>query len=135
MRILVMGCGRIGAQVAAALWREGHDVTVLDTEPESFLLLPKEMQEQGRTTILADGTDEQDLARAGIEEAEVFVAATSLDTRNALAAQKAKHIFKVPRVVCRVGDPVRQELYNHLGLIAVSPTKVTAALMLEAIQH
>lgn len=130
-----MGCGRIGAQVAAVLWREGHDVTVLDTEPESFLLLPKEMREQERTTILADGTDEEDLARAGIEEAEVFVAATSLDTRNALAAQKAKHIFKVPRVVCRVGDPVRQELYNHLGLIAVSPTKVTAALMLEALQH
>lgn len=133
MKVIVMGCGRVGAQTATALWSQGHQVTVIDTEPQNFLVLPKELQELEGGTILGDGTLAEDLVRAGIEEADVFVAVAQRDNRNALAAQKAKHIFKVPKVVCRIGDPERQELYNQLGLVAVSPTKVTSSMILQAV--
>jgi trk system potassium uptake protein TrkA len=134
MRVIVMGCGRIGAHIATTLWRHGHQVTVMDTEPESFLLLPQQMVEQDGTTLVGDGTLEEDLHQAGIDEAEVFVAVSVRDSRNALAAQKAKHIFSVSRVVCRIGDPVRQEMYRGLGMEAVSPTESTSTSILRAVE-
>ena len=87
MRVIIMGCGRIGSHIATTLWRHNHQVTVMDTEPESFLLLPPEMVEQDGTTLVGDGTLEDDLHLAGIDEAEVFVAVSVRDSRNALAAQ------------------------------------------------
>ena len=84
-------------------------------------------------TIVSDGILEEELIEAGIQDADVFVAVSNRDNRNALAAQKAKHIFNVPKVVCRVGDSERQEMYNRLGLATVSSTKVTSALILEAV--
>ncbi|MBI4233368.1 MAG: TrkA family potassium uptake protein [Chloroflexi bacterium] len=134
MKVMVMGCGRVGSQVAAALWGEGHQVVVLDTAPESFLMLPREMRETEGVAILGDGTLDEDLIRAGIESVDLFIAVSSRDNRNALAAQKAKQIFRVPRVVCRIGDPVRQEMYSQLGLMVVSPTKVTSGLILGTIR-
>ena len=134
MRVIVMGCGRIGSHIATTLWRHDHQVTVIDTEPESFLLLPPEMVEQDGTTLVGDGTLEEDLHRAGIDEADVFVAVSVRDSRNALAAQKAKHIFNIPRVVCRIGDPVRQEMYRSLGMEAVSPTESTSTSILRAVE-
>ncbi|MCH8346709.1 MAG: TrkA family potassium uptake protein [Chloroflexi bacterium] len=134
MRVIIMGCGRIGSHIATTLWRHNHQVTVMDTEPESFLLLPPEMVEQDGTTLVGDGTLEDDLHLAGIDEAEVFVAVSVRDSRNALAAQKAKHIFSVPRVVCRIGDPVRQEMYRNLGMEAVSPTESTSTSILRAVE-
>ncbi len=133
MNVIVMGCGRIGTQVATSLWRDGHRVTVLDTVPESFLSLPRELREMEGATIVCDGILEEELIAAGIQEADVFVAVSNRDNRNALAAQRAKHIFNVQNVVCRVGDLERQEMYNQLGLAAVSPTKITSALILEAV--
>ena len=133
MKVLVMGCGRIGAQVAETLWRGGHDVCMIDSEEENFLLLPKGMRDQEGSTFVGDGTLDADLVEAGIREADVFVAVAVRDNRNAFAAQKAKYVFRVPQVVCRVGDPVRQEMYSQLGLDAVSPTKVTAGLIHEAV--
>lgn len=133
MNIIVMGCGRIGTQIATSLWQEGHRVTVLDTVPESFLSLPKELRETEGATIVCDGILEEELIDAGIREADVFVAVSNRDNRNALAAQRAKHIFNVPNVVCRVGDLERQEMYTKLGLSAISPTKITSALILEAV--
>ena len=133
MNVVVMGCGRIGTQIVTALWKDGHRVTVLDSVGESFLTLPKELREMEGTTFVSDGILEEELIEAGIEDADVFVAVSNRDNRNALAAQKAKHIFKVPKVVCRVDDPDRQDMYIHLGLAAVSPTKITSALILEAV--
>jgi trk system potassium uptake protein TrkA len=134
VKVLIVGCGRIGARVGETMWRQGHDVVVLDSEEGNFLLLPKEMRAQEGTTFVGDGALDADLVEAGIREADVFVAVAVRDNGNALSAQKAKHIFHVPQVVCRVGDPVRQEMYSLLGLGAVSPTKVTADLILEAVK-
>ncbi|MBI4336580.1 MAG: TrkA family potassium uptake protein [Chloroflexi bacterium] len=134
MRVVIMGSGRVGAQIATTLWREGHQVTLMDTEPEAFLLLPREMRQDERTTLLGDGTLDEDLKRADIEEADVFVAVSGRDNRNALAAQKALHHFRVSRVVCRIDDPLRTEMYAKLGLTVVSPTRVSTGLILEAIR-
>lgn len=134
MRVIVMGCGRIGARIASTLWQRGHQVIVVDTEPENFLLLPQEMVEQDGTTLVGDGALAEAQRRAGIEEADVFVAVAIRDSRNALAAQKAKYIFHVPRVVCRIGDPVREGMYTGLGLEAVSPTEGTSTAILRAVE-
>ena len=132
MKVIVMGCGRVGAHVGIELWKNGHQVTLLDTEPESFMLLPKEMVEAEETTLIGDGTLQDDLIRAGIQEADLFVAVSARDSRNALAAQKAQQIFHVQRVLCRIGDPIRQEMYEALGLQAMSPTTATTAQILRA---
>ena len=130
MHVLIMGCGRAGGLIVEALIRGGHSVTVMDTDEENFRRLPDSPE---ITPLVGDGTLSEDLKRAGVENADVFVAVSNRDNRNALAAQKAKHIFNVPKVVCRVGDPERQEMYSRLGLATVSSTKVTSALILEAV--
>ena len=126
-----MGCGRVGAQLAALLDKEGHSVTILDTEEYSFRRLPLTFS---GTALLGDGTDEEALKRAGIEEADAFVAVTQGDNRNVMAAQIAKHIFNVPRVVCRIYDPLRRELYNNLGIEAFSPTTIFAQMIKEKLE-
>ncbi|MSQ11437.1 MAG: TrkA family potassium uptake protein [Dehalococcoidia bacterium] len=135
MKVLVMGCGRIGSQVAMELWRQGHQVVVVDPNAESFRLLPSEMRQEEAVVLRGDGTRDQDLVQAGIQEADLFVAATSEDGRNLIASQKAKHIFKVPRVICRLGNPKLQEMYEKLGIVTISPTKVTVDLILNAVRQ
>ena len=115
-----------------ALVREGHSVTVMDTDEESFRRLPDSPE---ITPLVGDGTLSEDLKRAGVENADVFVAVETSDTRNALAAQKARHLFNIPKVVCHMDDPVRQELYNDLGLLAISPTTVVSDMVIEAIHR
>lgn len=132
MKIVIMGCGRIGAMVARAMAQEGHEVTVLDLSEENLRRLPDPL---GVTTLLGDGTLEQDLRRARIEEADVFVAVEDRDSRNALAAQKVRHLFNVSKVICTIGDPIRQEMYRELGLEALSPAKAASAMILEALHH
>ena len=128
MKVVIMGCGRVGAQLASLLDEEGHSVAVLDTDADSFRRLPSEFN---GTALLGNGIDEEALKRAGIEEADIFVALTQGDNRNVMAAQIAKHIFNVPRVVCRIYDPLRQELYSTLGLEAFSPTTIFAQMLKE----
>ena len=134
MKVVVMGCGRIGAEVATRLWRDGNQVSVLDLEPESFFRLPKELREMEGATLVGNGTVEDDLRMAGIEGADVFLAVAASDSRNALAAQKAKYMFQVSRIVCRVGDLTRKEMYQNLGLTAVSPTDLTTDLIVNAVR-
>ncbi|MGB2828633.1 MAG: TrkA family potassium uptake protein [Dehalococcoidales bacterium] len=126
MRIVIMGCGRVGAQIASLLEHEGHDITILDIDTYSFRRLPPDFN---GTALLGNGMDEEVLRRAGIEEADVFVAMTQGDNRNVMAAQIAKHIFNVPRVISRIYDPLRQELYDTLGIEAFSPTTIFAELV------
>ena len=128
--MVIMGCGRVGAQLAALLEEEGHKVTIMDRESDSFRRLPPNFQ--GRA-LVGDGTDEDYLRRAGIEEADAFVAVTQGDNRNVMAAQIAKHIFNVPKVVSRIYDPLREELYHSLGLETISPTTVGAKLLRDVI--
>ncbi len=131
MKIVIMGCGRVGAQLAGLLDADGHTVTVLDNDAYSFRRLAPNF---GGTALFGNGIDEEALKRAGIEDADVFVAMTQGDNRNVMAAQIARHIFNVPRVICRIYDPLRQELYDTLGLEAFSPTTIFAHLVQEKIE-
>ncbi len=126
MKVVIMGCGRVGAQLAAMLDSEGHQVTVLDVDPYSFKRLPPSFS---GSALLGDGTDMESLRKAGTNEADAFIAVTEGDTRNAMAAQIAKHLFGVARVICRIDDPLREELYHILGLEAFSPPLVFAQLL------
>lgn len=128
-----MGCGRVGSELATTLDREGHNVTVLDVNAYQFTrFLPESFR--GRK-ITGNGIDQDVLRRAGIEGADAFVAVTAGDNRNVMACQIAKHIFGVPRVVSRIYDPIREQMYHNLGLRTISPTKVGARLLMEALEE
>jgi trk system potassium uptake protein len=126
MKVIIMGCGRTGAQLAAMLDADGHDITILDINDYSFRRLPPDFK---GTALVGDGTDDETLIKAGIKEADAFIALTQGDNRNIMAAQIAKHIFKSPKVLLRIYDPLRRELYNTLGLEAFSPTIIFAELL------
>lgn len=126
MNIVIMGCGRVGAQLAGMLDEDGHKVIVMDSDTYSFRRLPASFK---GTPLVGDGTDEDYLKRAGIEEADAFIAVTQGDNRNVMAAQIAKHVYNVPKVICRIYDPLREEMYQTLGLETISPTMVGAKLL------
>ena len=130
--VLIVGCGRLGAMVAKALVDRGDRVTIVDTDAENFRRLA---EQPGLSMIVADGTSNEDLRRAGVESADVFIALTAQDTVNALAAQAAQLTFGVNKVVCRINDPVRREMYERLGLRTVSPSQVMTDLVLEAVER
>ena len=132
MKVVIMGCGRVGAHLATLLDIEGHSITVLDIDAYSFRRLPPEFS---GTALVGSGVDQEALRQAGIEESDAFVAVTQGDNRNVMAAQIAKHIFDVSKVVCRIYDPLRRELYNTLGIEAVSPTTIFAQLLKEKLEQ
>ena len=131
MKVVIMGCGRVGARLAGLLDADGHSVTILDTDAYSFRRLPPKFV---GTALIGNGINEEALKRAGIEEADAFVAVTQGDNRNVMATQIAKHIFNVPKVVCRIYDPLRQELYSTLGLETISPTTIFAQILREKLE-
>jgi trk system potassium uptake protein len=131
MKIVIMGCGRVGALLATMLDGESHDVTVLDVDSYSFRRLPSTFK---GTALLGDGTDEDVLKKAGIEGARAFIAVTQGDNRNVMASQIAKYIFNVPRVLCRIYDPLRKDLYEMLGIETMSPTTIFAHLLKDKLE-
>jgi len=131
MKVVIMGCGRVGAQLAGLLDADGHEVAILDTDSYSFRRLSPTF---GGNALIGNGIDQEALKRAGIEKADVFVALTQGDNRNVMATQIAKHIFNVPRAICRIYDPLRQELYNTLGIETFSPTTIFAQMVKEKIE-
>ena len=126
MNIVIMGCGRVGARLAGSLDTKNHRVSVLDTNSYSFRRLPPGYK---GAALVGNGVDEDALKKAGIEDADVFIAMTQGDNRNIMAAQIAKQIFNVPRVICRIYDPLRHELYQTLGLETFSPTIIFTDMM------
>lgn len=132
MKVVIMGCGRVGARLATLLDIEGHEVTVLDIDSYSFRRLPAEF---GGTALVGSGVDQQSLIQADIEDADAFVAVTQGDNRNVMAAQIAQHIFNVPKVICRIYDPLRRELYSSLGIEALSPTTIFAQMLKEKLEQ
>ena len=130
MRVVIMGCGRVGSTIAARLEREGNAVTVVDTDPYSFRRLPSDFKGE---TLVGSGYDDHTLEAAGIRHADAFLALTQGDNRNLLAAQMAKHIFEVQTVVARVYDPFRGEIFANLGLRTFSPTNIGADMAYEAL--
>ncbi len=132
MKVIIMGCGRVGAELAALLHREGHDVTIMDMAASAFTFLPDDF---GGTKLVGNGIDQDVLRRAGIEEADAFISATRGDNRNAMACQIAQHIFGVPRVVSRIFDPIREEMYRGLGIRTINPTRVQSNLLKEVLER
>ena len=131
MKIVIMGCGRVGAQLATLLDAEGHQISITDLDDYSFRRLPPDFS---GTALVGNGIDRETLKKAGIEEADAFIAVTQGDNRNVMAAQIAKHIFNVPRVICRIYDPLRRDLYETLGIEALSPTTIFAQLLKEKLE-
>ena len=123
MKIVIMGCGRVGSTVATRLDAEGHDVTIVDLETQAFRRLPDSF---GGERFAGSGVDARVLIAAGIREADAFLALTQGDNRNLFASQLAKHLFRVETVVTRVYDPLRAELFEELGLRTFSPTRISA---------
>ena len=132
MYVIIMGCGRLGAELAVLLEGDGHEVAILDVDKYAFDHLPNSFK--GRK-ILGDGTDQDTLRRAGAERADAFVAATRGDNRNALAAQVARHVFQIERVGSVIFDPMREEVYHSLGLRTINPTKIEAGLLRESLER
>ena len=130
MKIVILGCGRVGSTLATMLDRAGHTISVIDYSSDAFQRLNPDFS---GTTILGNGVDEEILVRAGIKEADAFVAVTNGDNRNIMASQIAKEIFKVKKVMCRIYDPIREETYHELGLETISPTKVGAQMFFDAL--
>jgi trk system potassium uptake protein len=132
MKAIIMGCGRVGSQLGRLLDREGHDVTVIDSENEALNLLGPEFK--GRK-IRGIGFDRDVLLEAGIEHADAFAATSPSDNVNIVAARIARNIFHVPRVVTRLYDPRRAEIYRRLGLITISMATWGAERIHELITH
>ncbi len=130
MKIVIMGCGRVGSTVATRLDAEGHDVTIVDLETQAFRRLPDSFSGE---RFAGSGVDDRVLIAAGIREADAFIALTQGDNRNLFASQLAKHLFRVETVVTRVYDPLRAELFADLGLRTFSPTRISADLAYDSL--
>lgn len=128
MKVLIMGCGRLGARIAANLDAAGHTVTVLDILQSSFRRLPESFR---GTTAVGNGIDGPVLERAGIREMDAFIAVTQGDNRNYFASQMAREVYGVKRVLCRIYDPVREQIFRELGLETFSPTSLGAQIMVD----
>src|SRR6266852_1050761 len=130
MNIVILGCGRVGARLATMMDREGNSISVIDYSSEAFRRLEPNFS---GSTMVGNGVDEEILIRAGIKEADAFVAVTNGDNRNIMASQIAKEIFNIKKVVCRIYDPIRESTYNELGLETICPTVIGAQMLFKAL--
>ena len=132
MRVVVMGCGRVGSTLAARFALEGHDVRVIDRDPKARGLLPGNF---GGQFHLGNGYNKATLERAGIEHADAFVAVTSGDNSNIVGARTAKEVYRVPQVIARIYDPRRADIYRELGIPTVASVRWTVEQIRLMLQH
>lgn len=128
MKIVIVGCGRVGASAAESWDAAGHDVIVIDILTRAFERLASSFK---GTAIRGDGTDEDVLRRAGAEGADLFLALTEGDNRNVMAAQLATEALAIERVIAKINDPVRSKAYAELGIATVCRT----GLMIDAMNE
>ncbi len=126
MHVVIMGCGRVGSTVAHTLESRGHTVAVVDQNPDAFRRLGPEF---AGLTVTGVGFDRNVLAEAGIERADAFAAVSSGDNSNIISARLARETFGVSRVVARIYDPKRAEVYERLGIPTVATVRWTADRM------
>ena len=119
MKILIIGCGRVGAGLAKTLVGRGHSVVVVDKDPLAFEKLGNQFKGQ---TVLGIGFDREILLKAGIERADGVAAVTSSDEVNVVSSRIARDIFHVPKVVARLYDVRQAEIYKRLGIQTIAPT-------------
>ncbi len=130
MYVIIVGCGRVGSELAKLLSGEGHNVVVIDKNPSAFDRLGGTFN---GLTLVGNGFSLSLLKQAGIEKADAFCAVTNGDNTNLVSAQAAKKIFKVPKVIARVYDPQRAHIYKALGLDIISGTMLFAAMLRDKI--
>ncbi len=126
MRYVIVGCGRVGSALAKLLDSDGHDIIVVDENPAAFKRLGQKFRGH---EIVGTGIDYDVLKRAGAASADGFVAVTNGDNRNIMAALIAQRMFKIKRIVARIYDPPRGQMYRELGVQTVCPTTVGAKLI------
>ena len=127
MKVVIVGCGRVGSVLAEALDHDGHEVIIIDRSTRAFDRLPDDF---GGRAIRGDGTDEDTLRRIGIAGADVLLALTEGDNRNVMAAELALETLGIQRAMAKVNDPVRAAAYAELGLATICRT----TLMVDALQ-
>lgn len=130
MNVIVVGCGRVGSQLATMLSVEGHNVTVIDRDERAFKRLGGTFN---GVTLKGLGFDEEILETAGVRDADVFAAVTNLDNTNLMAAEVARKLFDVRHVVARLYNPARERTYQQLDMDYVCGTTLVAEYLLEKI--
>lgn len=119
MRVIIMGCGRVGSELSHELLDAGHEVVVIDKNAEAFFRYPPG---DGAQTVVGLGFDRDVLEEAGIEQADAFVAVSSGDNSNIVSARVALENYHVPKVVARIYDPRRADIYERLNIPTVATT-------------
>lgn len=132
MKAIIMGCGRVGAALAQQLSADRHDVCVLDRDPEARELLPKGFSGE---FLVGNGYNRGLLERAGIEAADAFIAVTSGDNTNIVGARIAKEDYRVPKVIARIYDPRRADIYQDLGIPTVASVRWTVNRISQVLRH
>ena len=130
MYVIIVGCGRVGSELAKLLAGEGHNVVIVDKNPASFERLGGTFN---GLTVVGNGFDLSLLKQAGIEKADAFCSLTNGDNTNLVSSQVAKRIFNVPKVIARVYDPHRARIYSALGMDILSGTILFAAMLRDKI--
>lgn len=131
MKILIVGCGRLGSYLALSFSQEGHSVTVVDEDREALASLGPDFQGE---IVVGKGIDEDVLRRAGIEQADVFIAATGYENTNIMASYVAREIFGVKNVITRLDDPKKAEIFRNLGLNVISPVMLAAEAIRKCVE-
>ena len=121
MKIVIVGCGRVGSTLAENFDAGGHDVIVLDIRTSAFDRLPESFK---GSAVRGDGTDEEVLRRAGAQGADIFLSLTEGDNRNIMAAQVATESFAISQVIAKINDPVRAAAYAELGVVTLCRTNI-----------
>ncbi len=132
MNVIVVGCGRLGAELADRMARDGEDVVVIDKNPQAFYRLGTGFRGK---TLQGIGFDRDILVQAGIERSDALAAVTSGDNSNIITARIARTVFHVPKVVARIYDPRRAEIYQRLGLSTVSSTMWGVNRVVQLLTH
>ena len=131
-RVAVIGCGSFGTQIAVELSSLGNIIIVVDKDPESFSALPSHLLENSRVvTSIGDGTRETYLRQAGVQDVDLFIAATKKSSVNLLSAQLARHVMRIPEVMCLVNDSLLIPIYEGLGINVINPD----ALLMDVIRE
>ncbi|MFH1542836.1 MAG: TrkA family potassium uptake protein [bacterium] len=130
MHVIIVGCGRVGSQLAQILSTEGHNVVIVDKKAKAFKRLGPDFN---GITITGIGFDADILKRAGIERADALAAVTNGDNSNIMVSEIAKKIYNVPRVITRIYDPLRADIFKKFGLNTISTTTIVAQIFRSAI--
>ena len=120
---IIVGCGRLGANLASALSDEGQNVLIIDSDRNSFRRLSASY---GGLSVVADGTDLNALRDADIQKATAVIAVTNRDNTNIMVAQIARELFRVDNVIARLYDPERESVYQEFGIKTICPAVLSA---------